>query len=144
VIDRNRARIDKMDLAFEYPYQWSNTGEKIKHWAFFLPIDERTTRVFFLFYFDALRIPFTQFQLPRFILVPFLKLTNKYMIRRLLSQDGWAVEAEQRAYEEHAAEPFIEFNPAVTAFQKLIARRWEEYLNKSAPAPAIEKAQGAS
>ena len=41
-----------------YPYQWSNTGDRIKHWCFVLPLDERTTRVFFLFYFEALKIPF--------------------------------------------------------------------------------------
>ena len=46
-----------MDLCYEYPYQWSNTGGKIKHWCFFLPIDARTTRVFFLFYFESFKIP---------------------------------------------------------------------------------------
>ena len=50
-----------MELGYEYPYQWSDTGGKIKHWCFVLPQDERTTRVFFLFYFDALKIPFTPF-----------------------------------------------------------------------------------
>src|SRR5262249_8472263 len=54
-VDRKRVRTDRMDLAFEYPYQWSNTGDRIKHWCFVLPIDKRTTRAFFLFYFDALK-----------------------------------------------------------------------------------------
>ena len=42
-----------MELCYEYPYQWSNTDGKIKHWCFVLPIDGTTTRAFFLFYFDS-------------------------------------------------------------------------------------------
>ena len=48
----------RMELGYEYPYQWSNTDDRIKHWCFVLPIDERTTRVFFLFYFEPLKVPF--------------------------------------------------------------------------------------
>lgn len=127
-VDRKRVRTDRMDLAFEYPYQWSNTGDRIKHWCFLLPIDERRTRVFFLFYFDALKIPFTLFRIPRPIMTPFLRLANLLLIKPLLSEDRIAVEAEQEAWETSAGAPFIEFNPAVTMFQKLIARRWDEYL----------------
>jgi hypothetical protein len=128
-VDRRRVRTDRMELAFEYPYQWSNTGDRIKHWCFFLPINERTTRAFFLFYFDALKIPFTPFRIPRAVMTPFLKAANRFLINPLLSQDGVAVEAEQEAYEISGGVPAIEFNPAVTLFQKLIARRWEEHLN---------------
>jgi phenylpropionate dioxygenase-like ring-hydroxylating dioxygenase large terminal subunit len=139
-VDRTRVRTDRMDLGFEYPYQWSNTGDRIKHWCFVLPIDERTTRVFFLFYFDALKIPFTPFRIPRAAMVPFLKAANRFLIAPLLRQDGVAVEAEQEAYEKSDGAPFIEFNPAVTMFQKLIVRRWEEYLS-SVPKPSVD-AQG--
>jgi phenylpropionate dioxygenase-like ring-hydroxylating dioxygenase large terminal subunit len=142
-VDHKRVRTDRMNLAFDYPYQWSNTGDRIKHWCFLLPIDERTTRVFFLFYFDALKIPFMPLRIPRAVMVPFLCLANHFLIRPLLSQDGIAVEAEQEAYEISAGVPFIEFNPAVIMFQKLIARRWEEYLgSKSAPTAATSEAQG--
>jgi hypothetical protein len=142
-VDRKRVRTDRMDLGFAYPYQWSNTGDRIKHWCFLLPIDERTTRVFFLFYFDALKIPFTPFRIPRAVMMPFLKVANLVLIRPLLSEDGVAVEAEQEAYEASSGAPFIEFNPAVTMFQKLIVRRWEEYLGSpSAPQAAAEEAQG--
>ena len=138
-VDRKRVRTDRMDLGFAYPYQWSNTGDRIKHWCFLLPIDERTTRVFFLFYFDALKIPFTPFRIPRALMMPFLKIANRLLIRPLLSEDGVAVEAEQEAYEASWGAPFIEFNPAVTMFQKLIVRRWEDYLvSQSKPALAVE------
>jgi phenylpropionate dioxygenase-like ring-hydroxylating dioxygenase large terminal subunit len=144
-VDRKRVRTDRMDLGFDYPYQWSNTGERIKHWCFLLPIDERTTRAFFLFYFDALKIPLTPFRIPRAVMTPFLRLANRLLIVPLLSEDGVAVEAEQEAYETSAGAAFIEFNPAVTMFQKLIARRWEEYLaSQSALPAAIDGAQGAA
>jgi phenylpropionate dioxygenase-like ring-hydroxylating dioxygenase large terminal subunit len=142
-VDRKRVRTDRMELGFDYPYQWSNTGDRIKHWCFVLPIDEQTTRVFFLFYFDALKIPFTPFRIPRAVMTPFLKVANRLLIVPLLSEDGVAVEAEQEAYEISAGAPFIEFNPAVTMFQKLIARRWEEYLaSQSAPPAATDEAHG--
>jgi phenylpropionate dioxygenase-like ring-hydroxylating dioxygenase large terminal subunit len=142
-VDRKRVRTNRMDLGFDYPYQWSNTGDRIKHWCFLLPIDERTTRVFFLFYFDALKIPFTPFRIPRAVMTPFLRVANRALIVPLLSEDGVAVEAEQEAYEISSGAPFIEFNPAVTMFQKLIARRWEEYLaSRSAPAVATDETQG--
>jgi phenylpropionate dioxygenase-like ring-hydroxylating dioxygenase large terminal subunit len=142
-VDRKRVRTDRMDLAFEYPYQWSNTGDRIKHWCFILPIDAKTSRVFFLFYFEALKIPFTPLRIPRAVMVPFLGLANRFLIRPLLSEDGIAVEAEQEAWAASAGAPFIEFNPAVTMFQKLIARRWEEYLASHSPSSATtDEAQG--
>jgi nitrite reductase/ring-hydroxylating ferredoxin subunit len=142
-VDRKRVKTDRMDLGFAYPYQWSNTGGSIKHWCFVLPIDERTTRVFFLFYFDGLKIPLTPFRIPRPVMTPFLKIANYVLIRPLLSEDGVAVEAEQEAYESSAGAPFIEFNPAVNMFQKLIVRRWEDYLaSQSGSAPDAAKARG--
>jgi 4beta-methylsterol monooxygenase len=140
-VDRTRVRTDRMELGFDYPYQWSNTGDRIKHWCFLLPVDERTTRVFFLFYFDALKIPFTPFRIPRALMMPFLRLANRLLIVPLLSQDGVVVVAEQEAYEISAGAPFVEFNPAVPMFQKLIVRRWEEYLaSQSAPPATTDQA----
>jgi 4beta-methylsterol monooxygenase len=142
-VDRKRVRTDHMDLGFDYPYQWSNTGDRIKHWCFLLPIDARTTRAFFLFYFDALKIPFTPFRIPRALMMPFLRAANRLLIVPLLNEDGVAVGAEQEAYEISSRAPFIEFNPAVTMCQKLIARRWEEYLSsQSSPLVATDEAQG--
>lgn len=130
-VDRKRVDTGAMDLCYEYPYQWSNTGGKIKHWCFLLPEDEHTTRVFFLFYFDALKIPFTPFRIPRTLLTLVLKVANRLTIRPLLSQDGVAVEAEQAAYERHFNAPLAELNPAVNLFQQLTIRKWEEHLSKT-------------
>ena len=95
-MDRRRVDTDAIDLCYEYPYQWSNTGGKIKHWCFVLPIDERTTRVFFLFYFESLKIPLTPLRIPRRLMTLVLRLSNRVLIGPLLPQDGFAVEAEQR------------------------------------------------
>jgi phenylpropionate dioxygenase-like ring-hydroxylating dioxygenase large terminal subunit len=128
-VDRKRVDTNHMDLCFEYPYQWSNTGGKIKHWCFVLPIDERTTRVFFLFYFEALKIPLLPVRIPRWLMAAVLKIANRVLIGPLLSQDGFAVEAEQEAHEKHWDAPLAELNPAVGMFQHLIIRRWEEHLS---------------
>ncbi len=127
-VDHRRVDTNSMELCFEYPYQWSNTGGKIKHWCFFLPIDEQTTRVFFLFYFEAFKIPFTPFRIPRRLMTPFLRIANRLLIKPLLSEDGVAVEAEQEGYRSHFEAPMIEVNPVIGQFQALTIRKWEEYL----------------
>jgi phenylpropionate dioxygenase-like ring-hydroxylating dioxygenase large terminal subunit len=129
-VDRKRVNTNSIELCYEYPYQWSNTGGGIKHWCFLLPLDERTTRAFFLFYFNALRIPLTPIRLPRFLMMPLLRIANRLHIRPLLDQDGFAVEAEQAGYEAHYEAPMIEINPAIGLFQDLTIRKWQEYLTK--------------
>jgi nitrite reductase/ring-hydroxylating ferredoxin subunit len=133
-VDRNRVDTNSMELGIDYPYQWSSTGGKIKHWCFLLPQDERSSRAFFLFYFDAFKVPFVPLRLPRWLMRPFLKLARRLLIGPLLDQDGFAVEAEQRAYDEHFDAPLIEVNPVVGQFQQLAIRKWEEYLAQGEPA----------
>jgi phenylpropionate dioxygenase-like ring-hydroxylating dioxygenase large terminal subunit len=130
-VDRRRCNTDHMELAYEYPYQWSNTGDRIKHWCFVLPQDERSTRTFFLFYFDALKIPFTPFRIPRWLMTHVLQIANSVLIGPLLSEDGVAVEAEQEGYEAQPDAPMIEINPVVPMFQDLTIRKWEEHLAAS-------------
>ena len=129
-VDRGEIDCESMELAYQYPYQWSNTDNKIKHWLFVLPIDEKNTRGFFLFYFDHFVVPFTKVKIPRRLMRPFLRISNKLLIRPLLSQDGVAVEAEQQGYEKHWDAPIAEISPAVNEFQKLTVRKWEEYLSR--------------
>jgi phenylpropionate dioxygenase-like ring-hydroxylating dioxygenase large terminal subunit len=127
-VDRRRCNTNFMELAYEYPYQWSNTGDRIKHWCFVLPRDERSTRVFFLFYFDALKIPFTPLRIPRWLMATVLRVANRLLIGPLLRQDGVAVEAEQEGYEARPNAPMIEINPVIAMFQDLTIRKWEEHL----------------
>ena len=136
-VDRRRVNTNAMSLCYEYPYQWSDTDGKIKHWAFFLPIDERTTRTFFLFYFESLKIPLTRFRSPRAFMPMLLAVANQVLIKPLLRQDGVAVEAEQEGWEAHFARPMPELNPAVGLFQQLTVRRWEEHLADARPVPSV-------
>lgn len=131
-VDHKRIRTNHMKLCFQYPYQWSNTDDEIKHWLFVLPIDERTTRNFFLFYFKSLKIPLLPVRIPRFAMSAVLKISNRLLIGPLLDQDRFAVEAEQEGYERHWEARPIEFNPVVQAFQSVTVRKWREYLAHSA------------
>jgi phenylpropionate dioxygenase-like ring-hydroxylating dioxygenase large terminal subunit len=145
-VDRSRVDADHITLGYRYPYQWSNTGDAIKHWLFVLPIDERHTRAFFLFYFKSLKVPFLPLRVPNRLMRPILKLSNRWLIRPLLSQDGAAVEAEQDGYERHWDAQLAELNPVVRAFQMLTVRKWQEYRETTLPRaakatmPAIEQA----
>ncbi|MEV4432717.1 aromatic ring-hydroxylating dioxygenase subunit alpha [Streptomyces sp. NPDC049555] len=130
-VDRRRVDTTSIDLAFQYPYQRSDTGGSIKHWCFVLPMDRRTTRVFFLFYFDALKIPGTHRKVPRALMGTLLRLAAPLTVEPLLRQDGDAVEAEQRGWELHHTEAIIELNPAVGLFQDLTIRKWQEFLDRN-------------
>ncbi len=130
VVDHVKTNTNKMDLCYEYPFQWSNTDNRIKHHCFVLPIDNRTTRAFFLFYYDpkTFKVPFLPVAIPPRLLRPMLKLGNAFVVRPLLGEDGIAVEEEQRAYDRHFEAPMMELNPAIGAFQNLTVRKWDEYL----------------
>ena len=130
-VDRKRVDTSEIDLAYEYPYQWSNTDGRIRHWLFLLPMDERTTKCFFLFYFDALKIPFTPLRIPQSLMTLTLKLANPLLIKPLLGQDGWVIEEEQAAYDKNFDAPLAELNPVVGLFQDLTIRKWQEYLDQN-------------
>lgn len=130
-VDRRRYDTNRMELCYQYPYQWSNTDDAIRHWLFVLPIDERTTRAFFLFYFKSLKIPLLPVRIPRFAMPAVLKVSNRVLIAPLLGQDGDAVEAEQEGYERHWNARPLEFNPAVRVLQKVTVRKWREHLDRA-------------
>lgn len=129
-VDRKKVDTNAMDLCYEYPYQWSNTDDQIKHWCFVLPIDAQNTRVFFLFYFNSFKVPLLPLTIPQVFMKPILQIANRLLIRPLLSEDGVAVQAEMRGYERHWRAPIAEINPAVHAFQALTIRKWEAYLER--------------
>lgn len=131
-IDRAEGKTQHMKLAFQYPYQWSNTGDIIKHWLFVLPIDERTTRTFYLFHFKAFKVPFMPLRIPRALMEPIIKIANQMHIRPLLVQDAVACEAEQAGWERHWNQPIAEVNPAVHAFQTLTIKKWQKHLEREA------------
>src|SRR5262249_30228094 len=115
-VDRKRVDTNSMKLCYDYPYQWSNTDDQIKHWLFVLPIDDRPKRSFFRFHLKVFKVPFLPVHIPRRVMEPFLTISNKVLIEPLLQQDGVAVEAEQLGWEKHYDEPIAELSPAVHAF----------------------------
>ncbi|MCY4170005.1 MAG: Rieske 2Fe-2S domain-containing protein [Bacteroidetes bacterium] len=133
-VDHDQIDTNHMDLCFKYPYQWSNTDEQIKHWLFVLPIDESRSRTFFLFYFKSLKIPYTPIRIPRWAMEMVLKIANRRLIGPLLTEDQFAMEAEQDGYQKFWGAPPIEVNPVVRAFQKVTVRKWREHLDREANA----------
>ncbi len=135
LVNQKTTNTNAMTLGYAYPYQWSSTDDKIKHWCYVLPIDERTTRTFFLFYFhpDMMKIPLLGLHAPQGLLKAIMPLAKRWMVRPLLDEDGVAVEAEQQGYEQHFDKPVPDLNPVVHAFQALTIKKWEQYLATLAP-----------
>lgn len=131
-VDRGNINTNSMKLGFEYPYQWSNTDDQIKHWLTVLPVDAATTKCFFLFHFKNFRVPGTPLSIPRFLMEPIIKVANRLQVIPVLDEDGMAVAAEQAGWETHWDQPFAEISPAVHAFQALTIKKWEQYLEREA------------
>lgn len=128
LIDRKAHAGNSHTSCYEYPYQWSNTEEFVKHWLFLLPIDERTTRVFFLFYYRDFKLPLLPFKVPERLMTPLIRLGHQLLVRPLFDEDGWAVQREQEGFEAYWDAPLAEVNPQVLAYQRLTVRKWEAYL----------------
>ncbi len=119
--------LDRIELFYQYPYQRSDILGKYLHWLFMLPIDERTTRCFFLFLFGPIEVPFVRWTIPRSLKPLALRLANRLYVEPLLAEDKWALEAEQAGFERHSERPMIELNPVVLEFQKLTLEKWREF-----------------
>lgn len=124
----------RLDHCYEYPYQGSSIGDKIKHYCFVLPIDEKFTHVFFFYAFKKFAVPvpmplpMSAKTLPTGVRSRLLALADKLLITPLLQEDGAAIHAEQAGYDEHYDAPCTEPNPVVAQLQQLTIRKWEEYL----------------
>ncbi len=119
--------LDRIKLWYQYPYQGSDIMGKYLHWLFMLPVDERTTRCFFLFLFGPIEVPLVRWTVPRLLKPLALKLANWLYVSPLLAEDKWILEAEQSGFDRHADRPMIELNPAVIEFQKLTLEKAREY-----------------
>ena len=133
-------RPSELEICYEYPYhrarfEWSGIGGRITYWTFLLPLDAATTRVFFMFCYDTLRVPWLPVPLGHRVLTGLLRLANT-VVRPLLRQDGFALEAEQEGYQAHPDAPVIELNPVVSLLHRLTVRKWTEHLAATRPAGA--------
>jgi phenylpropionate dioxygenase-like ring-hydroxylating dioxygenase large terminal subunit len=126
-----------MTIAYEYPYhrarfEWSGIPGHISYWSFLTPVDQRTTRVFFMFCYDTLRIPWLPFPIGHRLMTLILRLANRPVVLPLLAEDGFALEAEQEGYEARWGAPDIELNPAIAPLHELTIRKWQEHLAAAA------------
>lgn len=140
-VDRSRVTTDRTDLSCEYPYHFASTRGMIKSWTFLLPVDARTTRAFFIFYFGVIRLPLLPFDTPRWLTKLIIRIGKRMTIAPILDQDRAAVEAEQRGYEQHHAARPIELNPAISLLQRLLIRKWKEHLSAAAPLRVVRRAE---
>lgn len=128
-----------LTIAYEYPYhraqfEWSGMEGRISYWSFLLPIDRRTTRVFFMFCYDTLRIPGVPLPIGHRLMRWILRLAHRPIVLPLLREDGFALEAEQEGYDAHWDAPAIEVNPVVARLHDLTIRKWRAHLG-SDPGP---------
>lgn len=128
-INRSESDCDHMLACYEYPYHWSNTDDRIKHFLFTLPIDDSHNRHMFIFYVrpDTIKIPLIG-TIPRWAADKLMKMQRFTTLQPLLGQDVWVIGHEQDGWEKHWDRPAPEVSPVVKAFQDLTIRKWSEYL----------------
>lgn len=132
-IERGEGGCNHMLACYEYPYHWSNTDDRIKHFLFTLPLDESSNRHIFIFYLrpGTIRLPGLG-PVPRVIADKMMKLTRFTTLQPLLSQDVWVIGHEQAGWERYWDRPQPELSPVVKAFQDLTIRKWSEHLQRQA------------
>jgi nitrite reductase/ring-hydroxylating ferredoxin subunit len=134
-INRSESDCDHMLACYDYPYHWSNTDDRIKHFLFTLPIDENKNRHIFIFYVrhDTIKLPLIGPRLPHWFVSRMMKAQRYMTLEPLLGQDVWVIEREQDGWERHWDRPSPELSPVVKAFQDLTIRKWDEYLASRQP-----------
>jgi hypothetical protein len=134
-IDRSQSDCDHMLACYEYPYHWSNTEGRIKHFLFTLPIDRANNRHIFIFYVHprTLKLPLIGPRLPRWLSHKLMTMSRFVTLQPLLGQDVWVIDHEQNAWERHWDRPAPELSPVVREFQNLTIRKWQEYLDSQRP-----------
>ncbi len=130
-IDRSDAGCDHMLACYDYPYHWSNTDDRIKHFLFTLPWDDSHNRHIFIFYLrpDVIRVPKLGWKLPYWLVSRMMRAQRVLTLQPLLGQDVWVIEREQNGWQQFWDRPAPELSPVVRAFQDLTIRKWQEYLD---------------
>lgn len=145
-IDRGTTACDHMLACYDYPYHWSNTQDRIKHFLFTLPMDQDQNRHIFIFYLrpGSIRLPGLG-PVPRLVADKMMKMTRHTTLKPLLGQDVWVIGHEQEGWQRHWDRPAPELSPVVKAFQDLTIRKWSEYLDRTKAKrrePGVVPAQG--
>lgn len=134
-INRSESACDHMTACFDYPYHWSSTDGRIKHFLFTLPMNRRENRHIFIFYVspEAIKLPLIGPRIPNWLMHRMMKAQRWVTLQPLLGQDVWVIKREQEGWEKHWHRPAPELSPVVNAFQDLTIRKWEEFLARTAP-----------
>ena len=130
-----------LEICYDYPYhratfEWSNIEGRIQYWTFVLPMDARTSRVFFVFCYDALKIPWLPFRIGHRAMTAVMWLAHRFV--PLLEQDGFALEAEQEGYDAGFEAAPLELNPVVALLHQLTIRKWEAHLAGTIASTLVE------
>jgi 4beta-methylsterol monooxygenase len=135
-INRSDSDCDHMLACYDYPYHWSNTDGRIKHFLFTLPQDDSHNRHIFIFYVrpDTIKLPLIGPRLPHWLVSKMMASQRWVTLQPLLGQDVWVIEREQAGWEKFWDKPAPELSPVVKAFQDLTIRKWQEYLDTKRPA----------
>jgi hypothetical protein len=135
-IDRKHANCDHMLACYDYPYHWSDTEGRIKHFLFTLPVSRTKNRHIFIFYLrpDVVKLPLLNTRLPHWVADKMMKAARVMTLQPLLGQDVWVIEHEQDGWERHWDKPTPELSPVVKAFQDLTIRKWQEFLDQNSDA----------
>lgn len=129
-----RLDTNRQEAWYEYPYLHVHVGGVTALWNFMLPVDGRNMRLFLLSCARQPRIPFLGVRPPAALTRPFLALAKEVLVRPLFDEDVWSTEAEQLGYEAHFDQPEIDPHPSIRPCYELTARKWSEYLARSARA----------
>ena len=116
--------VESLRVHYLYPHHLAEVGEKIKVWAFFLPLNEKHVKAFITMYIKASG-------LQRALRKPFQKFFSPLILKRIQVQDAWIGLQEQEAWDLYPNEPRCETNPISVAVEKLLVRKWTEYAGRN-------------
>ncbi|MFD0385622.1 hypothetical protein ACFQ2B_34810 [Streptomyces stramineus] len=125
-------KAEVIEMTYDYPYQLTEVGDRIRFRAFFLPTSPTTTRVFIVLscQLTSFHCGPVRFGVPRPLARALTGVSRSVLLDRVFSQDGAAVTWEQSGYEAHHDAPSLELNPSMALFQDLIIRKWADTLSR--------------
>jgi hypothetical protein len=134
------------DATYDYPYLAVSVGDVYKLWNFMLPLDDQTTRLFMISCAESIKIPFTPFYPPGWLIGAATRLVKQLLVTPLFTEDVWSFEAEHEGYVNSPTSSAVDLHPAIRPCYQLTIRKWEEHLARkrvtlaaAPPSPQVER-----
>lgn len=112
---------------YRYPHFFSSLQGISSLYLMRLPVGPTQTRSFAFFFFKV--------RLPKTILKPLKPLLRtllqRFVLLKFLAQDIEMVESEQQTYLANPSRRYVEINPAIIAIQRLIVRKYQQFMQES-------------